>query len=47
MKGSCLCRAIEYEIDSIDMPVAHCHCRIWRRSAGDGRRLYRYVPFFV
>lgn len=24
MKGSCLCGAIEYEIDSIDMPVAHC-----------------------
>jgi hypothetical protein len=26
MKGSCLCGAIEYEIDSIDMPIAHCHC---------------------
>jgi len=24
MKGSCLCKAIEYEIDSIDMPIAHC-----------------------
>ena len=22
MKGACLCRAIEYEIDSLDMPEA-------------------------
>lgn len=26
MKGSCLCGAIEYEIDSLDMPINHCHC---------------------
>ena len=26
MKGSCLCGAVKYEIDSIDMPIGHCHC---------------------
>lgn len=26
MKGSCLCGAIEYEVDSLDMPISHCHC---------------------
>ncbi len=32
MKGSCLCAAIEYEIDSIDLPVAHCHCRTCQKA---------------
>ena len=32
MKGSCLCGAIEYEIDSIDMPIGHCHCRTCRKA---------------
>ena len=32
MQGSCLCGAIEYEIDSIDMPVAHCHCRTCQKA---------------
>jgi hypothetical protein len=32
MKGSCLCKAIEYEIDSIDMPIAHCHCRTCQKA---------------
>lgn len=32
MKGSCLCGAIEYEIDSIDTPVAHCHCRTCQKA---------------
>lgn len=32
MKGSCACGAIEYEIDSIDMPIGHCHCRTCRKS---------------
>jgi ADP-ribosyl-[dinitrogen reductase] hydrolase len=32
MKGSCLCGAIEYEIDSIDMPVVHCHCRTCQKA---------------
>ena len=32
MKGSCLCGTIEYEIDSIDLPVAHCHCRTCQKA---------------
>lgn len=32
MKGSCLCGAIEYEIDSIDMPIGHCHCQTCRKA---------------
>ncbi|HHY50499.1 MAG TPA: GFA family protein [Alphaproteobacteria bacterium] len=32
MKGSCLCGAIEYEIDQLDMPIVHCHCRTCRKA---------------
>lgn len=32
MKGSCLCGSVEYEIDSIDMPISHCHCRTCRKA---------------
>jgi ADP-ribosyl-[dinitrogen reductase] hydrolase len=32
MKGSCLCGAIEYEIDNIDMPITHCHCKTCRKA---------------
>jgi len=32
MKGSCLCGAVAYEIDSIDMPIGHCHCNTCRKA---------------
>jgi len=32
MKGSCLCGAVRYEIDRIDMPVQHCHCQTCRKA---------------
>jgi hypothetical protein len=32
MKGSCLCKAVAYEIDSIDMPITHCHCHTCRKT---------------
>ncbi|CAE6909302.1 ADP-ribosyl-[dinitrogen reductase] hydrolase [Pseudomonas marincola] len=32
MKGSCLCGAIEYQIDSLDKPIGHCHCRTCRKA---------------
>lgn len=32
MKGSCLCGAIEYEIDQLDTSITHCHCRTCRKS---------------
>jgi hypothetical protein len=51
MKGSCLCGAVEYEIDSIDMPIAHCHCNTCRKAhsaafattAGVRREHFRYI----
>ena len=32
MEGSCLCGAVEYEVDRLDTPVAHCHCRSCRKA---------------
>ena len=32
MKGSCACGAAGYEIDSIDMPISHCHCTTCRKT---------------
>jgi hypothetical protein len=32
MKGSCLCGAVEYEIDQLDMPIGHCHCHTCRKA---------------
>lgn len=31
MKGSCLCGAVEYEIDQLG-PIGHCHCRTCRKA---------------
>jgi hypothetical protein len=31
-EGSCLCGAVCYEIDSIDTPIAHCHCATCRKA---------------
>ena len=33
-KGSCLCGAIEYEVDEIAGKVGNCHCSICRKSHG-------------
>ena len=51
MKGSCLCGAIEYEVDQLDMPISHCHCRTCRKAhaaafasnAGVMREHFRWV----
>ncbi|HEY9699660.1 MAG TPA: GFA family protein [Trichocoleus sp.] len=32
MKGGCLCGAVEYEVDQLDMPIGHCHCRTCRKA---------------
>ena len=32
MKGSCLCGAVVYEIDQLDMPIGHCSCQTCRKS---------------
>lgn len=51
MKGSCLCNAVEYEVDSIDMPIGICHCRTCRKAhasafaptAGVKRENFRWI----
>lgn len=32
MKGSCLCGTVAYEIDQLDMPIRHCHCRTCQKA---------------
>lgn len=32
MKGSCLCKEVEYEVDRLDTPIMHCHCNTCRKS---------------
>lgn len=32
MKGSCLCGAVEYEVDQLDGPITHCHCVTCRKA---------------
>lgn len=51
MKGSCLCGAIEFEVDQLDMPISHCHCRTCRKAhaaafastAGVMREHFRWI----
>ncbi|MBK5396794.1 GFA family protein [Pseudomonas sp. TH39(2020)] len=32
LQGSCLCKAVEYHVDSLDMPISHCHCQTCRKA---------------
>ncbi|WP_339515535.1 GFA family protein [Pseudomonas sp. RL_15y_Pfl2_60] len=32
MRGSCLCGAIEYQVEQLDMPIGHCHCDTCRKA---------------
>lgn len=32
LTGSCLCGALRYEADRLDMPMAHCQCRTCRKA---------------
>lgn len=51
MKGSCLCKAVEYEVDQLDMPIIHCHCQTCQKahaaplasSAGVQREHFRWL----
>ncbi len=51
MKGSCLCGAVRYEIDGIDMPIGHCHCLTCQKAnsaafstyAGVLRERFRWI----
>ncbi|PXX99641.1 GFA family protein [Halomonas sp. LBP4] len=32
MQGSCLCGVVTYEVDRLDMPIGHCHCRTCQKA---------------
>jgi ADP-ribosyl-[dinitrogen reductase] hydrolase len=32
LRGSCLCGAVCYEVDQLDMSIGHCHCRTCRKA---------------
>ncbi len=31
LNGSCFCKSVRYQIDSLDMPISHCHCNSCRK----------------
>lgn len=51
LKGSCLCKAVRYEIEGLDTPIRHCHCVSCRKSqaasfntsAGVDRERFRWI----
>lgn len=32
MRGSCLCKSIEYEVTQLDSPIGHCSCQTCRKA---------------
>jgi len=32
MKGSCLCGAVEYQVDGLAGPIVHCHCHSCQKA---------------
>jgi ADP-ribosyl-[dinitrogen reductase] hydrolase len=32
LQRSCLCGVVRYELDQLDMPIAHCHCMTCRKA---------------
>ncbi|WP_432719626.1 GFA family protein [Jeongeupia wiesaeckerbachi] len=32
MRGSCLCKSIEYEVDQLDTEIEHCACHTCRKA---------------
>jgi len=43
-QGSCLCRAVKYEITSRPKALSHCHCSQCRKSHGAAFASYGSVP---
>ncbi len=33
LKGSCLCKAVQYEADALASPIGHCHCQTCRKAS--------------
>ncbi len=44
IEGGCLCGAVRYRLAAVPDDVAHCHCRICRRSAGAPVLTWATVP---
>jgi hypothetical protein len=44
IEGGCLCGGIRYDLTRVPTDVAHCHCRICRRSAGAPFLTWATVP---
>ena len=38
--GSCLCGAVQYQVDQIESEMAHCHCTMCRKFHGAGFATY-------
>ncbi|WP_350404913.1 GFA family protein [Pseudomonas sp. W17] len=32
LHGSCLCKAVQYRVERLDMPIGHCHCQTCRKA---------------
>jgi hypothetical protein len=32
LQGKCLCGAVAYEVNQLDGPIVHCHCRTCRKA---------------
>ncbi|MHB1247582.1 MAG: GFA family protein [Sulfuriferula sp.] len=51
MRGACLCGAVVYEAEQLDMPIVHCYCQTCRKahaaayvtSAGVNRLHFRWL----
>jgi len=33
LKGSCLCKSVQYEVDALGSPIGHCHCQTCRKAS--------------
>ena len=45
LKGSCLCGAIQYEVDCLPETIGHCHCRICQKAHGAAFGTYTYTLY--
>ena len=44
MKGSCLCGAVTYEVDTSIEKVVHCHCQTCRKAQGSLFSSNAFIP---